>query len=146
MTATDLFETEILQLLFTNVAFAGIGDGGGLPKSVADGVFHISLHTGTLTDSSAQNTTEAGYTSYARQLPARNVSDWTVTGDTVDNDNAITFPVGTGGSGTVTDFGIGQDLTGAGQLHFYGVLDDSLVTGNGVQPEFAAGALNITAA
>ena len=93
-----------------------------------------------------QATSEATYTSYARQSPPRNVSDWTVTGDTCDNDNAITFPVGTGGSGTVTDFGIGDALTGAGALHFYGANDDSLVTGNGVQPEYAAGALNITAA
>lgn len=146
MTATDLFETEILQLIFTNVAFAGIGDGGGLPPSVGDGVFHISLHTGSLGDTSNQATTEATYTSYARQLPARNVSDWSVSGDTCDNDNLITFPTGTGGSGTVIDFGIGQDLTGVGQLHFFGALDSSLVTGNGVQPEFAVGALNITAA
>ncbi|NIT14192.1 MAG: hypothetical protein GTN99_08140 [Candidatus Dadabacteria bacterium] len=146
MSATNAFETEILQLIFENADFVGIGDAGGLRGSVAAGVFYISLHTATLDDTTAdQSVSETTYTSYARQSVARSTAGWTVTGNTVDNDAAITFPTGTGGSGTVTDFGIGDGASGATALHFYGALTSSLVVGNGVQPEFAIGALNITA-
>ncbi|NIS77759.1 MAG: hypothetical protein GTO00_09135 [Deltaproteobacteria bacterium] len=146
MSATNNFETKILQLVFENTDFTGIGDAGGLRGSVTAGNFRISLHTATLTDTSTQSTSETTYTSYARQSVARSTAGWTTTGDTCDNDAAITFPEGTGGSGTVTDFGVGDALTGAGVLHFYGALTSSLVVGSGVQPEFAAGALNVTAA
>ena len=146
MSATDAFENEIIDLIFTNITFAGIGDGGGLLKSVADGVFHVSLHTTTLSDTSAdQSVGETTYTSYARESVARTTGGWSVTATTnVDNVAAITFTTGTGGSGTVTDFGIGDAVSGATALHFFGALDSSLVVGNGVQPEFAIGALNIT--
>ena len=146
MSATDTFETGILRLVFENTTFAGIGDATGLVGSSTAGVFYISLHTGTLTDTSVQNTSETTYTSYARQSVARSTAGWTTTNDTVDNDAAITFPAGTGGSGTVTDFGIGDAVSGATALHFFGVNDASLVVGSGVTPEFAIGALNITAA
>ena len=146
MSATNNMETKILQLIFENADFTGIGDAGGLLGSVTPGVFYISLHVGTLTDTSVQNTTETTYTDYARQSVARSTAGWTVTADTADNDAAITFPLGTGGSGTVTDFGIGDGVSGATVLHFYGAIDTPLVVGSGVQPEFAIGALNITAA
>ena len=146
MSATDQFETNILKLIFTNVTLAGIGDGGGLLKSVADGVFYISLSTGTLDDTHIQNQTETTYTGYIRKSIARDVASWTVTTDTVDNDAAITFAAGTGGSGTVIDFGIGDGASGATAMHFFGALDAGLVVGSGVTPEFAIGALNITAA
>ena len=146
MSATNTMETNILKLIFTNTTFAGIGDATGLVGSTVAGVLYVSLHTATLTDTAVQNTSETTYTSYARQSVARSGAGWTVTDDTVDNAALITFPSGTGGSGTVTDFGIGDEVSGATVLHFYGALDSSLVVGSGVQPEFAIGALNITAA
>lgn len=146
MSATDTFESGILRLIFENTTFAGIGDGTGLVGSGTPGVFYISLSTGTLDDTHLQNQTETTYTSYARVSVARSTAGWTISSDTADNDAAITFVEGTGGSGTVTDFGIGDGSSGATAMHFYGALDSSLVVGVGVQPEFAIGALNITAA
>ena len=64
MPATDTLETELLELIFENADFDNIGDATGIQGSTAAGNLEHSLHTGTLGDSSNQNTTEAAYTSY----------------------------------------------------------------------------------
>ncbi len=145
MPATDLLEDDILDLLFTNVDAPNIGDAAGLQNSAAAGSFYLSLHTGTLIDShTAQTQSEAGYTSYARQAVARTTGAWTVAAGVVDNDGAITYPQATGGSETETDFGIGSALSGVGNLQIYGALVASLAVSNGITPEFAAGAFDIS--
>ena len=143
MPATDTLEAELLDLLFLNLSFDNIGDAGGILKSVADGNLEISLSTGTLTDVSNQNTTEAAYTSYARVDVARGAATWSVAAGLADNDAAITFPAATGGSETETDFGIGSDIV-ANELWIYGALTSSLAVSSGITPEFAAGDLDVT--
>ncbi len=143
MPATDTLETELLELLFENADFDNIGDATGIQGSTAAGNLEISLHTGTLSDSSNQNTTEAAYTSYARVDVARSSAQWTATSGTTTNDNAITFPQATGGSETETDFGIGSDIV-ANELWIYGALTSSLAVSSGITPEFAAGDLDVS--
>ncbi len=63
----------------------------------------------------------------------------------VDNDSAITFPAATGGSETETNFGIGSDTSGAGNLFMDGSLTSGLAVSSGITPEFAAGDLDVTA-
>lgn len=145
MSATNAFETAVLTLYFINTSHANIGDATGLVKSTADGVFYISLHTGDPGEAGDQTTSEVNYTSYARKSVARGAAQWTVSGNTVDNDNVIQFVTATGGSSTATYFGIGTDSSGSGNLLFSGALDSSLAITSGITPEFAAGALNITA-
>jgi hypothetical protein len=144
MSASDAFETDILELIFTNTNLANIGDASGLQGSTAAGNLTIALHTASPGDSGNQSTSEATYTSYARVSVARAGAQWTITGDTVDNDNAITFPTATGGSNTVTDFSIGGGFTN--NMFFHGTLTASLAVSNGITPEFAAGDLDVTAA
>lgn len=145
MPATDLFEDDLLDLIFTNVDAPNVGDAAGLQNSATAGSFYISLHTATLNDThSAQTQDEAAYTSYARVAVARSTSGWTVASGTVDNDAAISFPAATGGSETETYFGIGSALSGAGNLQIYGALTASLAVSSGITPEFAAGALDIS--
>lgn len=143
MPATDVLETELLELIFENGNFDNIGDATGIQGSSAAGNLEISLHTGTLGDASGQTTTEAAYTSYARVDVARSSAQWTATSGTSSNDNAITFPQATGGSETETDFGIGSDVV-ANELWIYGALTASLAVSNGITPEFAAGDLDIS--
>jgi len=145
MSSTDFFEDDLLDLLFTNVDLPNVGDATGLVKSSADGVFYISLHTATLNDThTLQTQTEAAYSGgYARIGVARTTSGWTVASGTVDNDSAITFATATS-SETETDFGIGFSASGAGELQIFGALSASLAVSNGVTPEFAAGALDIS--
>jgi hypothetical protein len=59
-----------------------------------------------------------------------------------DNDAAITFPLCGATGSTVTNFGIGSDASGAGNLFFKGA--SALAVSNGITPQFAAGALDIT--
>ena len=146
MTATDLFEDDILDLIFTNADMNNIGDTTGLGGSTAAGNFYISLHTAAIVDSnSTQNTSEAAYTSYARQAVARTSGGWTISGNNCSNTAAITFPEATGGSNTITYFGIGSAVSGAGNLYMSGALDASLAVSSGITPEFAIGELDVDA-
>lgn len=144
MSATNAFETSLLGLIFTNTDAANVGDATGLRGSTTAGVFWISLHTASPGETGDQTTSETAYTNYARQDEARNTTQWTVTGNTADNDNAITFPQCGATGATLTDFGLGSATSGAGNLFLYGALTSSLAVSNGITPEFAIGALDVT--
>jgi len=145
MTATNAFETDLLNLYFNNTDHANVGDAAGLQNSTAAGSFYVSLHTASPGETGSQTTSEATYTSYARVAVARTSGGWTISGNNVSNTAAITFPQATGGSNTITHFGIGSDSSGAGNLFFYGALTSSLAVSNGITPEFAIGELDVNA-
>ncbi len=145
MSASNAFETLLLQLIFENANAANIGDATGLRGSSTAGVFYISLHTADPTETGTQTSSEATYTSYARVSVARSTAGWTVTGNTVTNDGAVTFPACTGGTNTITHFGIGSDTSGTGNLFLSGALTGSLSVSSGITPSFAAGQLSCTA-
>lgn len=144
MSATNAFETSLLGLIITNADAANVGDATGLRGSSTAGVFWVSLHTATPNETGDQTTSEATYTDYGRVSVARSTAGWTVTGNTADNDAAITFPQASAGSSTVTHFGLGSNETTAGNLFLYGALGSSLAVSVGITPEFAAGALDVT--
>ena len=144
---TDLAEDDFLDLFFTNVDFPNVGDAAGLQNSATEGSLHTSLHVlDALTDASTlQTDNEVVYTGYARQAHARNVSDWTVASGLVDNDLLIQYGEMTaGGPDTITDVGIGFLLSGAGVLQIWGQVTSDLIVNNGINPQFAAGALDIS--
>lgn len=145
MSATNQFESDLLDLIFTNIAAPNIGDAAGLQPSAADGVFYLSLHDAPLSDTDTDQTSnEIAYTGYARTSIGRTAADFTVTGNTVANDNIVSFPACTGGTVTATHFGIGFESAGVGYLLMWGALDASLAISNGITPEFAAGAFTVT--
>lgn len=147
MSATNAMAKAILSLYFENADHTGIGDAGGVLGSVTPGVFYLSLHTADPTETGNQTSSEATYTSYARVSVARSTSGWTAAvadPATVTNDAAITFPAATGGSNTITHFGVGTAASGTGTLLFHGALTASLAVSSGITPEFAAGAFVIT--
>jgi len=140
------FRDELLGLVFTNVAVDNVGGGPGLPVTATEGNWHVSLHTVALAETGNDQTQdECAYTGpYARVAVPRNITDWTVTAGTCDNDNAITFPTATS-SETAVEFGLGFATSGAGDLKMSGDTPDLSIS-NGITPEFAAGALDITLA
>jgi hypothetical protein len=146
MSASNAFENDILEHIFQNANIANIGDATGLRGSSAAGVFYISLHTSDPGEGGGQNTNEADYTNYARVSVVRSAVGFTVTGDTLTNAGAVSFPQAGGGSNTITHFGIGTDSSGAGYLLMSGALNSSLAVSNGITPAFAIGALSATAA
>lgn len=145
MSLTNAAETDLLELLFNNTAWTNVGDAAGLLPSAAAGSMFVSLHTADPTETGSQTSSEATYTSYARIAVARSAGGWTVSGNNVSNTAVVTFPAATGGSDTITHFGIGSDLTGAGNLYMSGILDSSLAVSSGITPEFPIGELDVDA-
>jgi hypothetical protein len=143
MSATNAFETDLLELIFNNTDIANIGDAAGLQNSATAGSLYVSLHTADPGETGDQTTNEATYISYARVAVARSGAGWTVSGNNVSNAAAVTFPAATGGSETITHFGIGTDSSGAGNLLFKGALSASLAVSSGITPSFAIGELDV---
>lgn len=135
MSATNSFESAILSLIFENANAANIGDATGLRGSSTAGVFYISLHTSDPGEAGSQTTNETNYTSYARVSVARSTSGWTVTGNSASPDAAISFPACTGGTATITHFGIGSDSSGAGNLFLSGTVSPNISVSSGVTPQ-----------
>lgn len=143
MSKSNAWENALLLLLFNNTNAANIGDATGLRGSSGAGSLYFSLHTADPGETGAQNTNEITYTSYARVAVARSSGGFTVAGNTVTPAAAVTFPAGTGGSGTATHFGIGTASSGAGVLLYSGTITPNIVCGDGVTPQFST-ASNIT--
>ena len=134
MSKSNAMENGMLLLFFNNTAFANIGNTGGLQPSSVGGNFYVSLHTADPGEAGDQTTSEIAYTSYARVAVARSGSGWTVTNNSVSPAATITFPAGTGGSGTATYFGVGTASSGAGVLLYSGAISPTIVCGNGITP------------
>lgn len=135
MSKTNGFENSLLLLIFNNTDIANIGDAGGLQNSATAGSLYVSLHTSDPGEAGDQTTNEIAYTSYARVAVERSGSGWTVTGNSVSPAATISFPTGTGGSGTATHFGVGTASSGAGVLLYKGAITPNIVCGNGVTPQ-----------
>jgi hypothetical protein len=130
-------------LIFQNADLANVGDAAGLQNSAAAGSTQLALATSALTDADTLLTaTEVAYTGYARPLQARNATDWTSSADTISNGTLEQFGEMTaGGPDTVVHVGLG--LLGSGnQLDLHQDLAADLVINNGVNPQFAIGALD----
>ena len=139
MSKSNAHENSILLLLFNNTDFALIGDAGGLQNSATAGSLYFSLHTGDPGEAGDQTTSEVTYTSYARVAVARSGAGFTVSTNTVSLVSNVTFPAGTGGSGTATHWGLGASSSGAGVLLYKGSISPSIVCGSGVTPQLTAG-------
>lgn len=144
MSATNAFETDLLELIFNNTDIALIGDAAGLQNSASAGSLYVSLHTADPGETGDQTTNETVYTNYARVAVARSGAGWTVSGNNVSNAAAVTFAQCGVTGATITHFGVGTDSTASGSLLFKGALDASLAVSAGITPEFAAGALDVT--
>jgi len=135
MSKANTWEEGLLDLFFLNTDFTQVGDAGGLRGSSSAGNLYVSLHTSDPGEAGDQTTNEIAYTSYARVAVARSGAGWARTGSTINPVAAITFPPGTGGSGTATHFGIGTASSGAGKLLYSGTVTPNIVCGNGITPE-----------
>ncbi len=145
MSLTNTSENNLMKLIFTNTAWAGIGDAGGLQPSVAAGSYYLSLHTANPGETGDQTTSEANYTSYARVAVNRTAGGWTVSGNQASNTALVQFPQSTGGTNTITHIGVGTASSGAGELVYYSALNASITVQNLNTPQFLAGSLTITA-
>ena len=141
MSKSNALENAYLLLLFNNTNIANVGDATGLRGSTTVGSLFFSLHTADPDEAGTQATSEVAYTSYARVAVARTGAAFVVTGNAVALAADVTFPAGTGGTGTATHWGIGTSASGAGTLLYKGAISPSIVCGNGVTPALTAGTI-----
>lgn len=144
MSKSNTFETDLLNLIFVNTDITLIGDAAGLQNSATAGSLYVSLHTADPDEAGTQATNETAYTNYARVAVARTVGGWTVSGNTVSNAALVQFAQCGVTGATLTHFGVGTDASGAGKLLYSGALTSSLAVSSGIQPQFAAGDLDVT--
>ncbi len=127
-------ETAILQLIYNATAWANYADNAASSPQTN---VAVALHTADPGTPGTQLTSEAGYTSYARVSVARTTGGWTVSGtgpascSPVSN---ISFPAGSGGSGTVTHFSTGKTGGGGTAILWSGTVTPNIVTGSGITP------------
>lgn len=132
MSKTNALENALLELLFKATAFANFADNA---SSSPNTNLYVSLHTADPGEAGDQTTNETSYTSYARVAVARSGSGWTVSGNSVSPAAEISFPACTGGSATITHFGVGKSSSGAGVLLYKGTISPSISVSTGVTPK-----------
>ena len=140
------FSIQVLQSVFlaTYANIAGLWGAAGSPLTS----LYVSLHTANPGVTGNQTTSEAAYGSYARVGVSRGGSGWSLTGETISNVAAISFPTSTGSPSEIETYvGIGTLATGAGNLLYYGAVTSGLaVNSAGITPQFAISALTVTEA
>lgn len=141
MSLTNAFETDLLELIFNGTTITSIADNAGTSPATS---LYISLHTADPGETGTQSTSEATYTSYARVAVDRDTNGFTISGNEVTNAAEVAFPAATGGTNTITHFGVGLSSSGAGTLLLKGALTASLAVSNGILPRFPAGELSTT--
>jgi hypothetical protein len=131
MSKGDTFENDLLKLTFQATASANIEDNAA--TSPLTNLF-VSAHTADPGETGSQTTSEATYTSYARVTVARTSGGWTVTANSVSPVANIDFPACTGGTNTITHFGVGTLTSGAGKLLYKGTVTPNISVSTGVTP------------
>jgi hypothetical protein len=132
---TTAFDTALLQLLFNGTSITSLAQ--NIAASPAT-VLYISLHTASPGIGGTQSTSEAAYTSYARQSVARTSGGFNVAAGVANLVNNLSFPTATGGTETETYWGIGLSASGAGTLLYFGPISPTIAVSNGVTPQLTS--------
>jgi len=131
MSKGNTFENDLLKLIFNATAISNLADNAGSSPLTN---LYVSLHTADPGEAGDQTTSEATYTSYARVAVARTSGGFTVTANSVSPVANIDFPAATGGTNTITHFGIGTASSGAGKLLYSGTVTPNISVSSGVTP------------
>ena len=133
---------SVLALIFNATAWADIAENDS-SSPLAN--LYVSLHTADPGVGNNQTTNETSYTNYARVAVARTTSGWDApSGGATANAALIQFAQCGVTGATITHVAIGTASGGSGTVLYAGALSSSLAVANGIQPQFAAGALDVT--
>jgi len=131
MSKSDYLETAILDLIFNATAISLVAD--NTATTPLTNIF-VSLHTGDPGDAGTAVTSEATYTSYARESVARTSGGWTVAAGSVSPVANIDFTAATGGTETISHFAIVDTASGAGNILYSGTVTPNISVTSGVTP------------
>ena len=132
---------NLLKLIFNGTAWTSIADNTATSPATN---LYLSLHTADPGVGGTQSTNETSYTNYVRIAVARTNVGWTVVTNTASNAALAQFAQCGATGATLTYVAIGMLSTGAGIILYSGALNSSLAVANGIQPQFALGALVVT--
>ena len=113
------------------------------PSYRAGATQYLALFTADPTDT-ASLAAEADYTGYAR-VALTKATAWTGGGNPFTNANLIQFGACTAGTNALTHFAVVDTASGAVNMMISGALSATLNVSAGIQPQFAGGAIVITA-
>ncbi len=113
------------------------------PSYRAGATQYLALFTADPTET-ASLSNEATYTGYAR-VALTKASAWTGTASPFTNTNLIQFGACTAGSNAITHFAVVDTASGVVNMMISGPLAATLNVSAGIQPQFASGALSISA-
>jgi len=133
MSLSNATENQVLKMLLQ----------GTDPSYRAGATQYLALFTADPGEAGAV-ASEASYTGYARVALAKSGA-WTDGGSTFTNANLIQFGACTAGSNTLTHFAVVDTASGAVNMMISGALSGSLNVSAGIQPQFPAVALAISA-
>jgi hypothetical protein len=131
MSKSNTLENSLLLLFFNGTTIANIADNAASSPLTN---LYVTLHTADPGEAGSAVTSEATYTSYARVAVARTSGGWTVTNNSVSPVANIDFPACTGGTNTITHFGIVSTSSGAGTLYYKGTVTPNISVSSGVTP------------
>lgn len=134
MSISNTTENAILDLIFSATTWANYAINA---TSSPETNIVVAMHTADPGDGGTQSTSEAAYTSYARVNVARSTGWTAASGGSVSPASTISFPAGTGGSGTITHFSTGKSGGGASAILFSGTVTPNIITGSGVTPQLS---------
>lgn len=142
MPKSTTFCNDLLGLIFNGAAIANLAqNASGSPITN----LYLSLHTATPGVGGSQTTSETSYTNYQRVGVARNITGWAApAAGATENAALIQFDQCGVTGATVSHVAIGTASSSTGKVLYQGALNSALAVSNGIQPQFAAGALTVT--
>lgn len=145
MPKSTVFSNNIIDLIFNGIAITDLAENDATSPLTN---LYLSLHTASPGIGGNQTTNETAYTNYARIAVSRvGYAGWTAASLGAALNAALAQFAQCGVTGaTITHVGIGTASSGAGKMLYAGALNASLAVSNGIQPQFAAGALSVTEA
>lgn len=136
--------TSILALIFNATTWNLIAENDSTSPATD---LYLSLHTADPGVGGSQTTNETSYTNYVRVAVVRTTSGWDApSGGATANAALVQFAQCGASGATLTHVAIGTASSGSGLVLYAGALSSSLAVANGIQPQFAAGALDVTEA
>jgi hypothetical protein len=144
MSMSNVSETNLLKLVFQNIAWADVGDASGLQPSSTAGDLFIALHTADPGEAGTQATSEADYEGYERVAVDRasGAGGFTVADNAASNASTVQFGECTSGTNILTYFSIGLESSGATDILLSGSLSAPRTVTAGITPLFNPGALS----
>lgn len=128
----NTWSQNLLKLLFQATAIANIADNAATSPLTN---LYVSLHTADPGATGNQTTNETSYTSYARVAVVRTSSGWSISGQSISPVATVSFPACTGGTATITHFGVGTATSGTGILLYSGTVSPNIAVATGITPQ-----------